>query len=34
MFEKQIKIPDPEILVGQMPLPASLKKIKKSGVKK
>lgn len=28
MFEKQIKIPDPEILVGQMPLPASLKKIK------
>lgn len=28
MFEKQIKIPDPEILVEQMPLPASLKKIK------
>ncbi len=28
MFEKQIKIPDPEILVEQMPLPSSLKKIK------
>ncbi|MDE6868907.1 MAG: 3-deoxy-7-phosphoheptulonate synthase [Clostridia bacterium] len=28
MFKKQIKIPDPEVLVKEMPLPASLKKIK------
>lgn len=28
MFEKQIKIPDPEIIVDQMPLPPALKKIK------
>ena len=28
MFEKQVKIPDPEVLVAQMPLPESLKKIK------
>lgn len=29
MFEKQIKIPEPEELVAQMPLPESLKSIKK-----
>lgn len=29
MFEKQIKIPEPEELVAQMPLPEDLKKIKK-----
>ncbi len=28
MFEKQVKIPDPEVLVAQMPLPESLKKVK------
>lgn len=29
MFEKQIKIPEPEELVAQIPLPASLKSVKK-----
>lgn len=29
MFEKQIKIPEPEELVAHMPLPASLKSVKK-----
>ena len=28
MFEKQIKIPEPEEILASMPLPASLKKIK------
>ena len=29
MFEKQIKIPEPEELVAQIPLPDSLKSVKK-----
>ncbi|MDE7453778.1 MAG: 3-deoxy-7-phosphoheptulonate synthase, partial [Clostridia bacterium] len=28
MFNKQIKIPDPEVILNEMPLPADLKKIK------